>query len=163
MITRPVRLSRALRGATIAMLVVVLGLGAMAARAAEMVWTATSYIVSFDAATGAFTRRGIAMFKNGEVASFETEGKITSSVGNVQTISVKIVYTFDDGSSLTQEGVGRVERQSASRNTQTGEGLLVSGTGRFEGISGKTTSTSRGLTPWDAIHYFHAEYTTAKK
>jgi hypothetical protein len=141
-----------------------LSLAAQAAHAVEMVWTATSYLTRMDQSTGEFARRGLAMFKDGEVVPFRIEGKLTSSEGNVQTYRTKIVYTFEDGSTLVQEGEGRSERQSAARNTQTGTGRFTAGTGRWEGVSGTTSSVGRGLTSFgDTFTEFKAEYSLPAK
>lgn len=53
----------------------------------------------------------------GEVVPFTIEGEIVASEGNVQTFRTKIVYGFEDGSTLVQEGEGRTERQSATCDT----------------------------------------------
>lgn len=134
-----------------------------AAQAAEMAWAATSYVTKMDQASGQFMRRGLAMFP-GEVVPFTMEGKILSTEGNVQTFSSKIVYTFEDGSTLMQEGDGRVERQSPSRNTVSGGGRFTGGTGRWEGVSGTTSSVGKGLTQFgDNYTEFKADYSLPKK
>lgn len=140
------------------------GLTAQAVHAAEMTWTATSYLVRMDQSTGEFARRGLAMFKDGEIVPFRIEGKILSSEGNAQTFRTKIVYTFPDGSTLVQEGEGRAERQSADRNTQSGTGRFTAGTGRWEGVSGTTSSVGRGLTSYgDTFTEFKADYSLPAK
>ncbi len=128
-----------------------------------MTWTGTSYIVSQDRATGQFQRRGVAMFASGEVATFTLAGQVTSFDPKVLTYNVKMVYTFEDGSTLRQEGSGRNEVTTPPRSVQTGSGRLVGGTGRFEGISGTTESTGRALSEWDAISQFKAEYSLPVK
>ncbi len=154
----------AFHAASIVFAVAALAAAAPAARAAEMAWTATSYLTRMDQSTGEFARRGLAMFKDGEVVPFRIEGKITSSEGNAQSYRTKIVYTFEDGSTLVQEGEGRAERQSAARNTQTGTGRFTAGTGRWEGVSGSTSSVGKGLTPYgDTFTEFKAEYSLPAK
>jgi hypothetical protein len=138
-------------------------LAAGPARADTMVWTSTSYIVSQDRATGQFQRRGVAMFASGEVATFTLAGQVTSFDPKVLTYNVKMVYTFEDGSTLRQEGSGRNEVTTPPRNVQQGSGRLVGGSGRFEGISGTTESTGRALTEWDGITQFKAEYSLPAK
>lgn len=138
-----------------------LAVGTGAARAQEIAWMATSYLVSIDPATGLYTRRGLAIFATGEVAPFTAQGQVRAGIGNSQTVTARIVYTFEDGSTIVQEGEALVERQSPTRSRQAGVGRLVSGTGRFEGISGHTTSTGRGLTEWDNLTEFKAEYSIA--
>ena len=117
-----------------------------------------------DQSTGEFARRGLAMFKDGEVVPFRIEGKITSIEGNAQTYRTKIVYTFQDGSTLVQEGEGRTERQSAERNTQSGTGRFTAGTGRWEGVTGTTSSAGKGLTSFgDSFTEFKADYSLPAK
>lgn len=134
-----------------------------AAQAAELAWAATSVVTKMDQASGQFARRGLAMFP-GEVVPFTIEGQIVSSEGSVQTFRTKIVYTFEDGSTLVQEGEGRTERQSAARNVQSGTGRFTAGTGRWAGVSGSTTSTGRGFYPSGDSHTeFKASYTLPAK
>ena len=152
------------RRIAVAAAVAAFGLAAQAAHAAEMAWTATSYLVRMDQSTGEFARRGLAMFKDGEVVPFRIEGKITSIEGNAQTYRTKIVYTFQDGSTLVQEGEGRTERQSAERNTQSGTGRFTAGTGRWEGVTGTTSSAGKGLTSFgDSFTEFKADYSLPAK
>lgn len=134
-----------------------------AAQAAELAWTATSVVTKMDQASGQFARRGLAMFP-GEVVPFTIEGQILGSEANAQTYRTKIVYTFEDGSTLVQEGEGRTERQSASRNVQSGSGRFTAGTGRWAGVSGTTSSTGRGFYPsGDGYTEFKASYTLPAK
>jgi len=134
-----------------------------AAQAAELAWAATSVVTKVDQASGQFARRGLAMFP-GEVVPFTIEGQILSAEGAVQTYRTKIVYTFEDGSTLVQEGEGRTERQSASRNTQSGSGRFTAGTGRWAGVSGTTTSVGKGFYPSGDSHTeFKAQYTVPAK
>ncbi len=138
-------------------------LAAGPAMADSMSWTSTSYIVSQDRTTGQFQRRGVAMFAGGEVATFTLAGQVTSFDPKVLTYNAKIVYTFEDGSTLQQEGSGRNEVTTPPRSMQQGSGRLVGGTGRFEGVSGTTVSTGRALSEWDAINQFKAEYSLPAK
>jgi hypothetical protein len=134
-----------------------------AAQAAELTWSAISVVTRMDPASGQFARRGLAVFP-GEVVPFTFEGQIVSADGNVQTFRTKIVYTFEDGSTLVQEGEGRTERQSATRNTQRGSGRFTAGTGRWAGVSGTTTSTGSGFYPSGDSHTeFQASYTLPAK
>jgi hypothetical protein len=140
---------------------VVAGLSLLAAGPAqgdEMRWTATSYLVQFDKDTGSYQRKGLAMFAGGEVVPLSIEGQMLSSEGGIQTSRLRIVYTFDDGSTLVQEGEGRSERVSPTRALQSGTGRLVAGTGRYAGISGTTTSKGLAVTPTDHYTEFKAEY-----
>ena len=134
-----------------------------AARAADLAWPAVSVVAKMDQATGQFVRRGLAMFP-GEVVPFAIEGQITSVAGNVQTFRTKIVYTFENGSTLVQEGEGRTERLSATRNTQSGSGRFTEGTGRWAGVTGTTTSTGQGFYPSGDSHTeFKASYSLPAK
>ncbi|HMW23920.1 MAG TPA: hypothetical protein PKC59_10840 [Burkholderiaceae bacterium] len=129
------------------------------ARAESMAWTATSYGVSQDRTTGQFTRRGLALFPNGEVAAFTLQGQVTAFDPKAMQFDAKIVYTFEDGSTLRQEGSGRTEFTAPPRNVQQGKGRLVGGTGRFEGISGTTESSGRSITETDSVTFYQAEFT----
>lgn len=134
-----------------------------AAQAADMAWPAVSVIAKMDQASGQFVRRGLAMFP-GEVVPFTIEGQILSTEGAVQTFRTKIVYTFEDGSTLVQEGEGRAERQSATRNAQSGSGRFTAGTGRWAGVVGTTTSIGKGFYPsGDSYTEFKASYTLPAK
>lgn len=133
------------------------------AQAAELAWSTVSVVTKMDQASGQFARRGLAMFP-GEVVPFTIEGQIVSVEGNVQTFRTKIVYTFEDGSTLVQEGEGRAERRSASRNVQSGSGRFTAGTGRWAGVSGSTASTGQGFYPsGDGYTEFKASYTLPAK
>lgn len=138
-------------------------LAALPAAAAEMRWTATSYSVKFDQGTGEYKRRGVAMFPNGELAAFTMEGRVLTGDAEQREATVRFVYTFEDGSTLVQEGMGRTETPLGARARQTGQGRLVSGTGRYAGISGTTSSTGVVVTPIDQYAEFKAEYTLPAK
>lgn len=138
-------------------------LAALPAQAAEMRWTATSYAVKFDPASGDYQRRGLAVFPNGEIAAFTMEGRVLTGNAPRRDATVRIVYTFEDGSTLVQEGMGRTEMSAAARSSQTGQGRLISGTGRYAGISGTTSSTGVVVTPQDQYTEFKAEYTLPAK
>lgn len=129
------------------------------ARAESMSWTTTSYTVSLDRSTGQFQRRGLALFPNGEVAAFTLNGQVTSLDPKAMQYDAKIVYTFEDGSTLRQEGSGRTEFTAPPRNVQQGKGRLVGGTGRFEGVSGTTESSGRSITETDSVNFYKAEFT----
>ncbi len=134
-----------------------------AAQGAELAWSAVSVVTKMDQASGQFARRGLAMFP-GEVVPFTIEGQMLATEGNAQTFRTKIVYTFVDGSTLVQEGEGRTERQSPSRNVQSGSGRFTAGTGRWAGVSGSTTSTGQGFYPAGDSHTeFKASYTLPPK
>lgn len=90
-----------------------------------MSWRSKSCIVSQDRRTGQFQRRGVAMFASGEVATFTLAGQITSFDPKVLTYNVKIVYTFEDGSTLQQEGSWRREETTPSWRQAAGSGRLV--------------------------------------
>ncbi len=138
-------------------------LAVLPAQAAEMRWTATSYSVRFDQSTGEYQRRGLAMFPNGEVAFLTMEGRVLKGDAGTRDMTVRIVYTFEDGSTLVQEGKGHTETPLGARARQTGQGHLVSGTGRYAGISGTTSSTGVVVTPTDNYNEFRAEYTLPAK
>ena len=155
--------SRSLRWLAIALAAALLPVFAGAARAETMSWTGMNYLVSSDPAAGTFVRRGVAKFANGEVAVYVTEGRITGRDAKSMTYDVTLVYTFEDGSTLRQQGTGRNDVVAPGKVAQSGSGRLVEGTGRFAGIRGTTESTGRALSEKEGVTEFKAEYTMPGK
>jgi hypothetical protein len=69
-----------------------------------MTWTAVSRGVSLDPSGGKFTRSGVALFKNGDVALPAIEGQLTARDGS--SFAVKLTYKFEDGSTFVHQGKG---------------------------------------------------------
>jgi hypothetical protein len=85
---------------------------------------------------------GLAFFENGEIAkvrSHNLSDRIAGKGG--QTIGYTI-YTFEDGSTIVQ----RFQRLMGSGNLPAkATGELIKGTGRFEGIKGTISGTSKSF------------------
>jgi hypothetical protein len=101
---------------------------------------------------GAYTRRGTATFKTGEVATVAVNGT-NGPLDHKGRLPFKsqAVYQFQDGSTFTIRFAG--SRDPAS-SAQDASGKFLSGTGRFRGIIGKFTFSGRigmgevGETEW---------------
>ena len=148
------------RTATLAAAILLGGCAALEPGPQEMTWTGVSHGVSLDAATGKFTRGGVALFKNGDAAVMHFDGQMTSRDGS--TFNVRISYKFEDGSTFVHEGQGRGFERDGKRVFE-GAGAFTSGTGRFAGISGKTSSQSRNLSNVEQVGEYKAEYTIPRK
>ena len=147
------------RRALVALAVAGLAGGALAE---QMTWTIVSVLEASDPGARTFVRRGVAAFPNGDLAAARLEGSSMASDGRTMTYDVKITYTFEDGSTIVQQGKGKTVGNPGKYADQSGAGAFVGGTGRFAGITGKTTSVGKGLSAMDAWGEFKAEYTIAK-
>jgi hypothetical protein len=126
-------------------------------------FAATSTWISVEPpAARTFVRRGVAAFPNGDLAAARLEGSSMASDGRTMTYDVKLTYTFEDGSTIVQQGKGKTTGNPGKYADQSGAGAFVGGTGRFAGITGQTTSVGKGLSSMDAWGEFKAEYTIAK-
>lgn len=118
--------------------------------------------------TGQFTRRGLAFFENGDVAIVALSGSVDAIKGKGSIPQVEAHYVFEDGSSWVALLKGTFGPQADGKVHYEMEGDFVSGTGRFEGISGKMTSKGKLLTPFaqetrgDAFFDATATYVTKK-
>jgi len=85
-------------------------------------------------------REGTAVFKSGEKASVVSNGTsdALSEIG-ARAYKAQYLLRFDDGSTITIQGAGRTDMTTGAGS---GSGQFVSGTGRFEGITGKVTFVS---------------------
>jgi hypothetical protein len=92
-------------------------------------------------------REGVFIFENGEL----TWGKGVSYNDSIKGVGHNEQYTtitFQDGSTITTHAKGRVEATPAGPQRgvkSTGE--IIHGTGRFQGIKGTVTSSSKVLPP----------------
>jgi hypothetical protein len=104
---------------------------------ADISWKSTTD--SGTMASGKFTRLGAAVLSTGEKAELKLEG----SEGAVDdkgraTVAVESVMRFKDGSSITTRHAGYRDPKTLET---AGKGEFVSGTGRYQGISGQFTYT----------------------
>ena len=126
------------------------------ARAETMKCRVTSYIVSVEslevgAAEGHFlllySRRGLAFFENGEVATI-TSWVTQDSVKGTSTFQLYMLFTFGDGSTVVAKGNGTTQPDPKILATFKGEGEYAKGTGRFEGIKGTLSWNGWHITPY---------------
>lgn len=92
-------------------------------------------------------REGVQIFENGELAWTKVAG-IADSIKGAGTFNMYATYTFQDGSTITTHTKGIVEATPAGVQTAakwTGE--IIHGTGRFQGIKGTVTSSTKLLPP----------------
>jgi hypothetical protein len=87
---------------------------------------------------GKFTRLGTAVLATGETAEVKYEGTDGASdeKGRV-TVTIDSVMRFKDGSSITMHQVGY--RDPGMGGGAAGSGEFLSGTGKYQGISGHYT------------------------
>ena len=90
------------------------------------------------------TRNGFCVLENGEVAT-----QITAMIGDFinQSGSTTAYHTltFADGSTIISKALGGLERTAAGPSASRGMREIIKGTGRFEGIKGTGTGTSKFL------------------
>jgi hypothetical protein len=91
---------------------------------------------------GVWTRRGLTMFDDGEVASYSALGDFDLTQG-AGTISGTDTTFFADGSSWSTRFTGEFSIGPKGLWVIPHKGEFVGGSGRFAGISGTLTYTSR--------------------
>ena len=92
-------------------------------------------------------REGVQIFENGEMAPTKMV-LYNDLIKGAGVIDMYVVITFQDGSTIVTHTKGRVEATPAGLQTAakfTGE--IIHGTGRFQGIKGTYTSSSKVLPP----------------
>jgi hypothetical protein len=92
-------------------------------------------------------REGVVIFENGEMApaKWVLYANLIKGAGDIELYTI---ITFQDGSILITHNKGRVEATPAGLQTAakfTGE--IIHGTGRFQGIKGTVTTSSKVLPP----------------
>jgi hypothetical protein len=90
------------------------------------------------------TRNGFCVLENGEVAT-----QITAMIGDfINQFGSTTAYhtlTFADGSTIISKAIGGIEKTAAGPSASRGAREIIKGTGRFEGIKGTGTGTSKFL------------------
>jgi hypothetical protein len=117
-----------------------------------------------------YERRGVIIFENGETAAYHTRGTsdIIKGLGPFHGYS-DILYK--DGSTAMFEYTGTLTLAPGEKmRTIKGEGKYIKGTGRFEGIKGKSSFNGKYVTPYtkdttkgDVVIDGTATYTVPKK
>jgi len=119
------------------------------AGADDMKYRVSSYIMKYEALPVGdveghfmilFSRRGLAYFENGEVATIQNCGT-ADSIRGMGTVQFYSMVTFADGSTIFGKFEGTIEYHK-------GTGKYIKGTGRFEGIIGTFTYAGKTLTPY---------------
>jgi hypothetical protein len=93
-------------------------------------------------------RRGVAVFEDGEVATYLMRGsaKLTPKGGTAEGFSQ---FTFNDGSTSVVKWQAQLSKKEGEKlRTITAKGKYVSGTGRLKGIQGSVTFTGKYVTPY---------------
>lgn len=96
---------------------------------------------------GHYTRRGLAFFENGEVATYTHWGTFdfTKGIGPYMGYSI---FTYEDGSTIVQKIQGPFEWAPGRKmRVFTGMGEFIKGTSRFEGIKGTVSFSGKEVTP----------------
>lgn len=106
------------------------------AQGADISWKYT--VGSGTMGGGKFTRLGTAVLSTGETAEVKNEGiDGPSDEKGRPTVTVDSVMRFKDGSSIAMRYAGY--RDPKLRDEAAGSGEFVSGTGRYQGITGQFT------------------------
>ena len=106
---------------------------------------------------GAWVRRGLTIFDDGEVAAYSALGDFDITKGK-GTISGYDTTFFEDGSSWSTKFTGQFSVGPKGLWVIPHEGQFIAGTGRFEGIRGKLVYTSRQINKHpDFVDYAETE------
>jgi hypothetical protein len=107
--------------------------------AADIAWHETS-VLKYNSYPD-YRREGTAVFKTGEKANLVINGKAeVSPEQDVGPFKGQWLLRFDDGSTITIQVAGT---RGITTGAVSGSGEFVSGTGRYEGITGKVTFVSQ--------------------
>ena len=106
---------------------------------------------------GFYSRRGLAFFENGEVATFSNRGWFDSTRGKGSYQGYNL-YTFEDGSTT----IGRVQGtltpiEGTEQRSIEGTQEFIIGTGRFEGIKGSGTHKGKQVIPYSEEKGLHGD------
>ena len=99
------------------------------------------HLVSF------LAREGVFIFENGDLA-WNSAVQFTDATKGAGTIDLYSTVTFQDGSTITSHSKGTTEATAAGLPAATKRaGEIIHGTGRFQGIKGTITTSSKLLPP----------------
>ena len=117
-----------------------------------------------------YERRGVIIFEDGETAAYHTCGTtdVIKGLGPFRGYSSVL---YKDGSTVMFEYTGTLTLAPGDKmRTIKGEGKYIKGTGRFEGVKGKTSFNGKYVTPYtkdetkgDVVIDGTANYTLPKK
>ena len=91
------------------------------------------------------TRRGLAFFENGDVATY-TNWATFDFIKGKGAIDAYTMLTFEDGSTIVYKFKGIWEPGPKSSPVGKGTGEFTNGTGRYEGIKGELTWNGKRYT-----------------
>ncbi len=129
----------------IALLALVVAAMPLAAKADTMSWRVATVIATQQG--GETVRRGVAIFSNGEPATLTLRLRpVAPPSGGRMPFTTETIYRFEDGSTITVVGKGEAQMSPEGVPLPVAtviEGTFSAGSGRFTGISGTVTLTSR--------------------
>jgi hypothetical protein len=96
---------------------------------------------------GALERNGVVIYENGETAAYQSMIMFDSIKGQEASWSGYSILTFADGSKTFEKSQG-TEPEVKGKKIIKGTGDFIKGTGRFEGIKGKTSFAGKYVTPY---------------
>jgi hypothetical protein len=144
--------------------------------AEESIYRVTHYLINLEYipvpdvdkhVVGTYERRGVAVFENGEIATYHTIGTFDFVDYNGPFQGYGIM-TYKDGSTTIEKYDATMTKESEKMITLKGKGEYIKGTGKYEGIKGTSTFTGEYLTPYnektkgDIIVDASRNYTLAK-
>jgi hypothetical protein len=120
---------------------------------------------------GLIEKRGLAIYENGEIATYHTRATIDSTKGKGGSFWGYSDYKFEDGSTIVSKYQGTSWVPSGKKlSSIKGTGEYINGTGRFTGIKGKLSFNGKYITPYtkdetkgDTIVEVTGSYTLPKK
>ena len=119
---------------------------------------------------GLYERRGVAVFEDGETASYLTRGSFDYNKGQGPFRGYSQITYMDGSTSRSKyQGITTVPPGEKLPSFK-GTGEYINGTGRFEGIKGKFSFSGKYVTPYtkdktkgDAYYEVTGTYTLPKK
>ena len=120
---------------------------------------------------GLIEKRGLAIYENGEIATYHTRATIDATKGKGGSFWGYSDYKFEDGSTIVSKYQGTSWVPSGKKlKSLKGTGEYINGTGRFTGIKGKLSFNGKYITPYtkdetkgDTIVEVTGSYTLPKK
>ena len=104
-------------------------------------------------------RSGIIVLGGGDFAQLSSSIVHTRSPEDKEFYQGFVMYDFDDGSSI----LAKVDVSGEPKSKQVGTIVFLSGTGRFEGISGRGTVYSWMPAKWDMYAEIEASYSVTAR
>jgi hypothetical protein len=116
------------------------------------------------------TRRGLAFFENGDVATY-TNWATFDSVKGKTAMDAYTMLTFEDGSTIAYKAKGIWEAVPKGFPVGKGTGEFTKGTGKYEGIKGNLALSGKVYAPYskekgilaDSVLEVTATYTLPQK